>query len=271
MKLSLFTLLCCITYVAAHGYVQKIAIDGKNYEGDNVNNPSNKPSAIRVTSSVGGVNSVSSPDIACGVNSKPGQLVADAMPGSTVQFSWVTGQGQPGWIHKLGPIIAYLARCENGCSTFDATQGDWFKVFQSGYNNGAWGVAAMNQGQPVSIPLPSTLPPGEYLLRFEFIALHLAMNPGGAEFFVSCAQLKVGGSQSGVIDSSEKVKFPGAYHTNDPGILLDIYTGFSPANYVFPGPSLAKIAGGGGPNGSNGAPTVAPPTGSPVSSPQPST
>jgi hypothetical protein len=73
--------------------------------------------------------------------------------------------------------------------------------------------------QPVGFNLPKTLAAGNYLMRHEIIALHLGSEPGGAEFYVVCGQLKVGGNQSGAPAPSELVSFPGGYTDTDPGIL----------------------------------------------------
>ena len=55
------------------------------------------------------------------------------------------------------------------------------------------------------------------MLRHEIIALHLATSLGGAEFYPSCTQLRVGGSGSGT--PNQTVSFPGAYKDTDPGIF----------------------------------------------------
>jgi hypothetical protein len=62
---------------------------------------------------------------------------------------------------------------------------------------------------------------GQYLLRAEQIALHGASAPGGAQFYISCAQIEVTGSGSGTPDPT--VKLPGAYATDDPGLVINIY------------------------------------------------
>ena len=58
-------------------------------------------------------------------------------------------------------------------------------------------------------------------------ALHVAESVGGAQFYMSCYQLMVGGS--GTAEPST-VQIPGAYAATDPGILIDIYT--SPTAYT---------------------------------------
>lgn len=75
-------------------------------------------------------------------------------------------------------------------------------------------------GAAADVVIPKTLAPGNYLIRHEIIALHLATQRGGAEFYPSCAQLRVGGSQTGRPAENELVSFPGAYSDNDPGIYV---------------------------------------------------
>ena len=85
--------------------------------------------------------------------------------------------------------------------------------------------------------LPTEVAPGEYLVRHEIIALHLAVSYGGAEFYPSCTQIRIGGSQTGT--PNQTVYFPGAYNDSDPGIYdPDVY---SNQVYVFPGPPVSNL------------------------------
>lgn len=68
--------------------------------------------------------------------------------------------------------------------------------------------------------VPSCLPAGDYLVRNEQIALHSAQSSGGAQFYLSCGQLKVTGGGSKT--PTDLVAFPGAYKATDPGLLLSI-------------------------------------------------
>ena len=65
--------------------------------------------------------------------------------------------------------------------------------------------------------LPDNIAPGDYLIRHEIIALHLATSVGGAEFYPSCTQVRIGGSGTGTPNGT--VSFPGAYSDTDPGIF----------------------------------------------------
>ena len=92
------------------------------------------------------------------------------------------------------------------------------------------------------------------MLRHEIIALHLATSFGGAEFYPSCAQLRIGGSQTGGPSASDLVSLPGAYSDNDPGIFdPNVFDPNSP--YVFPGPAIASFISGTPSNGSSTTPT----------------
>jgi hypothetical protein len=94
-------------------------------------------------------------------------------------------------------------------------------------------------GGPVSVTLPATVAPGDYLVRHEIISLQLAVSVGGAEFYPSCTQIRVSGSQTGT--PNQTVSFPGAYNDNDPGIYdPNVYNPGS--DYVFPGPPVSNLA-----------------------------
>tara|TARA_R110002060_G_scaffold53677_4_gene64346 strand:- start:958 stop:1245 length:288 start_codon:yes stop_codon:yes gene_type:complete len=86
-----------------------------------------------------------------------------------------------------------------------------------------------------SFKVPSTLAPGDYLLRAEAIALHAASGSGGAQFYMTCYQLTVNGTGTA---TPAGVSFPGAYKASDPGIMINIYQTIS--KYVIPGPAVYK-------------------------------
>lgn len=73
----------------------------------------------------------------------------------------------------------------------------------------------------VNFKLPSALPSGEYLARVEHIALHSASAAGGAQFYISCAQINVTNGGNG--NPGPLVSFPGAYKATDPGLMINIY------------------------------------------------
>ena len=86
------------------------------------------------------------------------------------------------------------------------------------------------------MPIPKCLADGDYLLRAEHIGLHSAGSAGGAQFYISCAQLHVSGG-SGTYSPKSLVEFPGAYDPKDPGIMINIYYPV-PKTYTPPGPAV---------------------------------
>src|SRR5690606_34410032 len=109
-----------------------------------------------------------------------------------------------------------------------------------------------------NLRIPSDIAPGDYLLRTEVIALHVAGSPGGAQHYVSCFQLKVTGGGSA---NPSGVSFPGAYSASDPGILFNLYGSYT--SYPVPGPPV--YTGGAG-SGSGSQPQQPPPASSTTTS-----
>jgi len=72
-------------------------------------------------------------------------------------------------------------------------------------------------------------------LRIEHLALHVAQSTGGAQWYISCAQVTVTGAGGG--SPSPTALLPGAYVATDPGILIDIYYPI-PTSYTPPGPAV---------------------------------
>lgn len=91
--------------------------------------------------------------------------------------------------------------------------------------------------------LPSSLASGGYLVRHELIALQIAQTEGGAEFYPSCTQINVDGSETGTPSDSDLVSLPGAYSDTDAGILVNAYD--ASLDYQFPGPAVVTLAGSG--------------------------
>ena len=70
----------------------------------------------------------------------------------------------------------------------------------------------------------------------EQIALHQAMQANGAQFYLACSQIQItGGTSSG--KPGPLVALPGAYKTNDPGILVNLGS-IQPDAYIPPGPAV---------------------------------
>jgi cellulase len=160
---------------------------------------------------------------------------------------------------RAGPISVYLAKVDNAASASPSGQ-KWFKIAERGLNNGVWAVDEMisNNGWHY-FTMPSCIAPGQYLMRVELLALHNAYSAGGAQFYMECAQIEVTGS--GTNTGSNFVSFPGAYPSNDPGIVLSIYdSSGKPTNggraYPVPGPDPITCSGGDNGGGTNPTPTT---------------
>ena len=85
-----------------------------------------------------------------------------------------------------------------------------------------------------SVTIPKCIPDGDYLLRIEHIGLHVAQSVGGAQFYISCAQVTVSGG--GGANPGSAIALPGAYSASDPGIEININYPV-PTSYKNPGPS----------------------------------
>lgn len=237
---SVYSLLLSATYVAAHGYLTQVSIDGMVYPGNvPAASPAN-PSIIRDISTIDPVKGANNSNLNCGQSAQPGSQVGNANPGSTIAFLW--GDGGTHWPHEVGPVMTYMASCgSQTCDQYDPTSAEWFLIDRKGqYPNGTWIQATIMQGNSVSVQIPTNLASGNYMVRNEIIALHNAISPGGAEFYPSCTQIKVGGSQTGQPQKSDLVTFPGSYTDTEAGIYdPNVYNPGS--NYTYPGPNPATL------------------------------
>lgn len=57
-------------------------------------------------------------------------------------------------------------------------------------------------------------------MRVELIALHAASSYPGAQLYMECAQVNITGTTG--TKTASGVAFPGAYKTNDPGIVFNV-------------------------------------------------
>lgn len=174
------------------------------------------------------------PDIICHKNATPGAISASVAAGGTVELQWT-----PWPDSHHGPVIDYLANCNGNCSTVDKTTLEFFKIDQAGLINdtvvpGSWAsdeLIANNNSWTVTIP--TSIAPGNYVLRHEIIALHSAGNEDGAQNYPQCINLEITGSGT---DSPSGTPGESLYSPTDPGILVNIYTSLS--TYDIPGPAL---------------------------------
>ncbi|KAH7079820.1 glycoside hydrolase [Paraphoma chrysanthemicola] len=174
----------------------------------------------------GFVGDVTSSDIRCN------QLSAGTNTLSVAAGTSVKVNVNPNAYHP-GPFQSYLARVPDGqdINTWDPTGAVWFRIYAEQPKFGSqlsWQSAAN-----YDITIPNCIAPGKYLMRNEHIGLHVAQSSGGAQFYLSCAQLQVTGG--GSTAPKNLVAFPGAYKATDPGILININYPV-PTSYTNPGP-----------------------------------
>ncbi|THH17290.1 hypothetical protein EW146_g3499 [Bondarzewia mesenterica] len=215
----------------AHATFQEMWVNGVD-QGD---------FCVRMPASNSPVTDVTSNDIACNVGAASSQGLCSVNPGDSVT---VEMHQQPldrscadeaiGGDH-YGPINIYLAEVSDATTAVGASA-DWFKINEMGLpssNPDYWATEVLNDNcGHYTFTVPSGVAPGQYLLRAEVIALHVASSIGGAQFYMSCFQLEVGGSGSA---DPPTVNIPGAYGASDPGILINIYQSLTA--YTIPGPT----------------------------------
>lgn len=239
--------LLLVSYVSAHGMVAQVTVNGVTDTGKIPGISSNRNTAIRQINTQNPTYGAENPALNCGPLAARASNVLNVNPGDTMSFKWTTADPNQTWRHDTGPIITYLANCGDvSCTDFDSTRAQFFKIKQEGQkSNGRWVQGDLMEGALATVQIPSTLAPGNYLIRHEIISLHIANRFREAEFYPSCIQIKVGGSGTGRPLQSELVTFPGAYSDNDAGIFYRDRDG----PYQFPGPAIAAFVNG-GPSGS---------------------
>ncbi|KAJ7111171.1 glycoside hydrolase family 61 protein [Mycena crocata] len=265
MRLSTVLLLplLAIPYVSAHGFVHKVWIGTETFLG---NTPQAEPtsSIVRQVSKVDPVKGANNPSVNCGNDAQLATDITDANPGDKMSFLW-TGGDLSRWPHNTGPMLTYMASCgSTDCTTFNSAKAKWFKIAQVGRDsNGEWFQNRIfeQNGVAANVTLPSNIAPGAYLIRHEIIALHLATEVGGAEFYPSCSQIRVGGSGTGAPTADELVLLPGAYSDKDPGIFVPDVFDTPPAPYTFPGPPIAAFVGASSSDSGSGSASKPTPSG----------
>ncbi|TQN68178.1 putative endo-beta-1,4-glucanase D, partial [Colletotrichum shisoi] len=240
--------------VAGHAIFQQLWVNGADQES----------SCVRMPASNSPVQDPTSNDMRCNAGSAAATSSCGVKAGDTVTVEMHQHNDRDcskeaiGGAHH-GPVMAYLSAVDDAAAADGSTP--FFKIFESGYfaENKTWGNDLINKGcGKQSFTIPSDIAPGDYLLRAETVALHAAGSANGAQYYMSCYQLKI---ESSGTAKPEGVSFPGAYKATDPGVLIDIYSPIT--DYVIPGPAV--YSGGGGGSGSGPAP--APPAPAPSAPP----
>ncbi|PYH91886.1 hypothetical protein BO71DRAFT_384765 [Aspergillus ellipticus CBS 707.79] len=135
--------------------------------------------------------------------------VAEVAAGDTIAMKLF----YDGTIGHPGPGQVYMSKAPSGNIQEYEGDGDWFKIWEKtlcddnkDLTTDAWCAYGMSGFE---FQIPAATPAGEYLVRAEHVGLHGAQS-NEAEFFYSCAQIKVTGSGSG--SPSLAYKIPGIYN-----------------------------------------------------------
>ncbi|KAJ6454495.1 glycoside hydrolase [Mycena vitilis] len=180
---------------------------------------------------------VSSTDVRCYTSTESDtSSTMSVAAGSTIGF---TVNGNPSNLYHPGVVNVYMAQAPAGtdAASWDGDGSVWFKVYEiSAVTDGGSTITFPATGMTqVTFPIPTETPSGQYLVRIEHIALHVASSFGGAQFYIACGQVEVTGGGSGT--PGPLVEFPGEYTGNEPGILININYPI-PATYTQPGPPV---------------------------------
>jgi lytic cellulose monooxygenase (C1-hydroxylating) len=256
----LISLACLLSLVSAHGRIVRIGADGKNYTGwDPASRLSGKTLPALAAWSADNLGNIfvppdnfSEPDITCHFNATPGQAYVSVKAGDTIDLQWNEWPTS----HK-GPVITYLASCNGSCTSVDKHKLNFVKIDESGWINatdklgiglgGTWASDILiEQNFTWTVELSSELTPGNYVLRHEIIALHVANETDGAQAYPQCVNLMVQPSSQLVAKPVEDGATGGElaihfYKPTDPGILVDIHKPVM-GKYDIPGPKLWKDA-----------------------------
>ncbi|KAI0266449.1 cellulose-growth-specific protein [Gloeopeniophorella convolvens] len=243
--------------VLAHGGVLSYSWSGQWYWGwQPYDTPTGQTTIQRPWSSYNPIQDATDPTIACNDNGQAGalQLSASVAAGTAVTAYW-----NQVWPHAYGPMTTYLASCNGDCTSANTATLKWFKIDESGLISGTvfdgyWGSGKMiAQNSSWTTTIPATVPSGNYMIRFETIALHSLP----AQFYPECAQITITGGGSLAPSATELVTFPGAYSNSDPGLTVDIYgnAAQTQTTYPIPGPPLYGGAAGSSPSSSSSVST----------------
>ncbi|KAJ6621517.1 cellulose-growth-specific protein, partial [Mycena sp. CBHHK59/15] len=247
-KIATLFALSALPKALAHGGVLSYLIGGTIYTGwSPYNTPVGQTGIERPWSTYNPILDPMDPTISCNNDGSSGalQLTATVKAGSPITAYW-----NQVWPHPYGPMLTYLAQCPGTtCTGVNSATLKWiltrspqFKIDQSGLINGTVGNGYWGSGKMIAqnsswiSTIPATVPSGNYLLRFETIALHSLP----AQFYPECAQITITGGGTLAPTAAQLVSFPGAYSSTDPGLNLNIYTNEAQVQttYVIPGPPM---------------------------------
>ena len=192
------------------------------------------------------IKDVQSPDMTCGQGASPASEECKIAAGGSLELQY--GHNGPADdivdSSHIGPCNVYLAPSTDGGR---APRDGWFKIYQGVWDpQNKWCTDKLIKDRGVlSIPIPSNVKAGSYILRSEINALHEANRPGGAQFYIFCLAVRVSGRGKALPSRAEIVSIPGYLNQNSPGVVYNPYSGDphnSGGGYPTLGPAVSKLA-----------------------------
>jgi cellulase len=245
-----------ITTIHAHGRITHITTpNGDVYEGWDPASSNDLvppyPLAAWSASNLGNIyvspSHFGTPSIACHYSAVPGALHINVTAGDELKLYWNQ------WpVSHVGPVMTYLAQCQDSCTDAKKEDLKWVKIDELGWLNsigwdvlglgGTWASDVLIANEySWMVKIPQVLAKGNYVLRHEIIALHVAENMDGAQAYPQCVNLRVAQEMS-----EEGTKLNGGvlaedlYGMTDEGILVDVHRNID--GYEIPGPKLWEDA-----------------------------
>jgi cellulase len=182
-------------------------------------------------------------DIACHFNATPGALHVNTTAGDTLTLQWNE------WpLSHVGPVMTYLAACDGSCADAKKETLKWVKIDELGWLNntgseglklgGTWATNVLiANGNRWTVRVPKVLAAGNYVLRHELIALHVAEKLDGAQAYPQCVNLRVASGTGKVKQElGDGVLATELYGMRDKGILVDVHKDIG--GYEIPGPKV---------------------------------
>ncbi|KAI0379312.1 lytic polysaccharide monooxygenase [Hypomontagnella monticulosa] len=250
---TLLALATSATAVLGHGHVRRVIANGVSYPGFEFWATGDESQTVTwhfTTQDEGPVpiSSINGPDIVCHLGATNAQRSIPVAAGSQLKVVRFNTRG--GYEHP-GPELHYLASCgDAGCAKIDKKNLKFFKIYEKGLVKGGmadspqkWASTEIHKRvQPegegfidtYTVNIPANIKPGQYVLRHELIALHRAQI-GDTEFYPQCINLEITGSGT---QQPEGVAATELYHSNDPGVALNIWVDLQ--SYKIPGPAVAS-------------------------------
>jgi cellulase len=254
---SLFSL---IPLASAHGRITQITTSsGAIYPGWDPASSSAltppSPLAAWSASNLGNIyvppSQFNTSNISCHFNALPGTLSIPVSAGEELKLQWNE------WpTSHVGPVMTYLASCNGSCSNIKEEDVEafkqrlvWVKIDELGWlNSTGWDVLDLGgtwatnvliaNGYSWVVRIPEGLKEGEYVLRHEIIALHVAENLNGAQAYPQCVNLKVEGRREKSLEGG--VLGIRLYGIRDEGIIVDVHLKID--GYKIPGPEVWRGA-----------------------------